>query len=912
MTLGLALENSLTGMRASQSALSVISHNIANANTQGYSRQIVQQSAQYTEGVGSGVKIEDVTRNIDRYLRRSILSQTSTFQRADTLTAYHDRIQVMLGQPGANNSLDESVTEFFTTLQQTAQTPESASFRSNAVNAGRGLANQVADLAFRLEDLRYQADQEIHQSVQTINDTVRRLDQVNVALASASVLNTSKAGLEDERDGMLATLSEYFDITTFFEESGAVNVFIGNGVALVDGVRREVRYSPVPSADNFANNTPLSQYELVTYDNSGRVAGTPMPLISAGTSDSVTTILNGGSLKGLQQIRDEIIPNILSQLDTLAAGIRDKINAIHNDGSAFPPPTSLTGTRLVAGNDSYNWSGSVRIAALKANGEPAPAAFTDESYTGFRPLTLNLAELNSGTGRGQPTMQSIIDEINNHFRSPPVKAKLGVFNNIQLVSNVANLPTSPTAQFTFDFDIENLTRQKGKMFVTNMTVLDNTATNITNITQNVPIFTANSLNTYTTTNGSNKVTVRLTLPPAQGVTVGEYIFLSQPPAGIYNGIPSTALGGYLKVTAVNGTDVTVEIPGQIANATGPLNQAGITMRPPYDTIAGGEKTRTRDAGLITADLTLNAVSPFYDISLDIGVIDEAGTISTTTITYRITNGQFNLLNDRYDNTAMVGGGERVLPATSQDALRAILVDANGNELPKDNGVYRTDEEGFLKIFSANGATRVAIDELDSKQLGVLGGTVAQPGSNRGFSHFFELNNFFKSNQPIATGDTLRGSAYMLEVEDRIVADPNLLSTGQLTLQSQSADPNAPPQYTYRRLIGDNAIVQRLANAGNENVLFAAAGGLPQSELSFVRYTGEMLGFIASQAVSAESEKTSTSILLDGFKERSEAVSNVNLDEELANTILYQNAYTASARIISVVDELFTDLLQTLS
>lgn len=906
MSLNLALGNALSGLKTNQRALSVLSHNIANANTAGYSRQTVNQSAIYVENVGSGVKIDEITRNIDTFLRRSIISQNGIHQANSQVNEYHERLQVLLGEPGAQNSLDETITSFFNNIQLLSETPTNASLRTNATTSSVELARQIADLAFRMEDLRFEADRQISETVSAINSLIRRLDQVNVAMSSAGVLGNSRAGLEDERDSLLKELSKKIDITTFFEEDGKVNVFLSNGLGLVDNVRHEITYTGVPSSATLANDGTLSALSLLTFDNSGKPTGNPQEIISGGQRGNITTILTGGDLFGLQQVRDEIIPEFLMQLDTLAATLRDTMNTVHNQGTAFPPPRSLTGTRLVRPGDEYSWSGNLRVAVLTANGQPVPSGYNDELDIGWRPLELNFADLDSGNGRGKPTIQTIIDEINQQFRAPEPKAKVGVFNNIAMASNVARLPTSPIPQFTFDFDIENISGKDGKLFVTGVTVLDDLATNITSVTQNVPQFTLDTVNTYTTTAGSRDVVVRATT--LSNVSAGDRIFLSQPPAGLYNGIPDTELGGYFVVKAVNGNDVTIEVATP-ALAGPPVGVVGMTLTPAYSDVETGGKSRTRDDGLITVDLTANATSTYYDISVDVGVEDEDGNLSTATITYRVFNNQFNLLNDRFSASAVTGNGERVIPNTTQEALRAILVDENGLELPKFNGVYPPDTPGYLKIIGGNADYRVAIDSLDSMQLGKPDGVPVEAGTNRGFSHFFELNNLFKSNKPTITGDTLQGSAYRLAVEERIAKDPNLVAYAMMERNRQPTDPDAAPDYSYVLYSGNNLNARALAQVGNENASFSAAGGLPGTQITFRAYIGEFLGYVSSRAVEAQSQKATSGALLSGYVERSEAFSNVNLDEELANTIVYQNSYSAAARMISVVDELFNDLLQ---
>ena len=909
MSLNLAMGNALTGLKTNQRALSVLSHNIANANTPGYSRQVANQSAIYVEGVGSGVKIEEITRTIDSFLRRSIISQNAVASNNSVINNYHERIQVLLGEPGSQNSLDETLTTTFNNLQLLSETPTSASLRTNAVSSAQELARQISDLSYRLEDLRFEADRQIGETVSSINSLLRRIDQVNVALASATVLGNSRAGLEDERDTLLNELSTKIDISTFFEDTGAVNVFVGNGVGLVDSVRHELTYSGTPSAATLANDGTLGELRIVTYDSAGRPTGQPLTLISGGQRGEITTVLKGGDLHGLQQIRDEIIPEFLQQLDTLAATLRDNMNAVHNLGTSFPPPATLSGTREVHGGDIFNWTGSIRIAALRPDGTPIPSGYADELNTGWRPLELNLGDLDSGEGRGKPSIQTIIDEINNHFRAPSPKAKVGNLNNIELVSNVARLPTSPTPLFTFDFDIENISGLDSRMFVTNVTVLDDTATNITNVTQDVPRLALDPAVTYTTTAGSRDVIVRTTLP--NDVKLGDTIFLTTPPVGLYNGIPETDLGGYFVVKNISGNDITIEV-ATVASAGPAIGVPAMQAVPSYTNIQTGGQYRTRDDGLVTVDLSTSPLSSYYDISVDVGVLDENGALSTSTITYRVANSQFNLLNDRYSATAVAGNGERVIPNTTQDALRAILVDENGNELPKINGIYPADSQGYLKIVGGVGDTRIVIEDLGSMQLGKLDEVPREVGTNRAFSHYFELNNLFKSNNPIATGDTTLGSAYNLALEDRIAANPNLIAYARLEATRQPNDPDAAPLYTRTLYSGNNANAQALAAMGNANVSFEAAGGLPASQITLKAYMGEFLGYLSSRAAEAQQSEATADTLLQGFIERSEAISNVNLDEELANTIIYQNAYSAAARMISVVDELFTDLLQVVA
>ncbi|MBN8542676.1 MAG: flagellar hook-associated protein FlgK [Alphaproteobacteria bacterium] len=904
-SLGLSMNNALTGLRATQRNIAVLSHNIANVSTPGYSRQIVNQEAQVVGGVGSGVRINDVVRNIDRYLQRSITTQQSSLSRTDVIDEFHDRLQILFGEPGASNSLDEYVSTFFNSLQQLAETPERTSFRTGAVDSAITLASQISELAFQIENLRYEADREIGQAVTAVNDLMSRLDVLNTAISRSYTLGQSTPDLLDQRDIILNDMASYMDITTFFEESGRVSVLTSSGISLVDGTPKRLQYSVQGSAQSFIDDASFNSLSVATLDSNGNLLPNPQTLISAGQSSAVTTQLTGGTLKGLQELRDTVLPDVLDMLDMLSSRLRDEVNAIHNNGSAFPGRASLTGTRLVSSADQYNWTGSVRIGVLSANGEPAPAGYLDEAYTGARPLNLDLTFLDSGQGTSRPNMQTIIDEINNHFRAPPVKAKVGNANNIQLVSTTDFIPNVASPNFRFDLDIDNISKTDANIFVTGFTVLDDTATNITSVTTGAPQITLNPVGTYTTTVGTNNVQVAFNSTPT--VNVGDTIYLS-PPAGAVNGLTPAQLTGYFQVISVVGNQVEIQVTGAPAGPGGPVSDATVYAQSAYDTIDAGEKRRTRDSGgQFALDLSGNFGSAYYDITLDVAVVDEQGALVTSTITYRVNNNQTNMLNDRFDNTAVGGNGQRVIPNNSQEFMSAILVDADGMELPKINGRYIGADTGYLKFVARDGLS-ISIDEMNSKQLGDFNVVPTTMATNRGFSHFFGLNNLFKDNLDYREATNLKNSAIDLEVEDAIVSDPNLIATGKMVLQRQPSNPNDIPQYTYVRYSGDNQTAMAMAAFSTKAVGFDAAGGTASSTLTVGGYVSELLGYVASEAVSATSAFENQQVLFNGLSERQQSVSGVNLDEELANTITFQNAYAANARVISLVNQLFEDLI----
>jgi flagellar hook-associated protein FlgK len=371
------------------------------------------------------------------------------------------------------------------------------------------------------------------------------------------------------------------------------------------------------------------------------------------------------------------------------------------------------------------------------------------------------------------------------------------------------------------------------------------------------------------------------------------------------------------VTAVGTNSFEVNLSTVLAGATvaGEVPAtAGTSALPPYEEIEAGEKTRTAQSGTFSANLSGNAASEYYDITLTVSGFNEDPNATTAqqtgTVTYRVYNNVAGMRNDRVDVMSTGGSAEREFPSTPHQYIFARLVDENGTELPKTNNSYG-EQSGYLQLVAndLDGTEfTIAVSEGDSQQQGNITDEVPPViGTNRGFSHYYELNNLFVSNEPSFTGDTISGSAINLAVSDRILDNPSLISTGTVEQSNQPADPDAPRLYTFERYIGNNSIAQALAEVNFTQLNFAEAGGLPGSNQTLNGYIGEFLGFTATQTVSAKVTFSDVNALLEGLVQRSDAISGVNLDEELASTTLYQNAYSASAQVISVTNELFDAL-----
>ncbi len=211
----------------------------------------------------------------------------------------------------------------------------------------------------------------------------------------------------------------------------------------------------------------------------------------------------------------------------------------------------------------------------------------------------------------------------------------------------------------------------------------------------------------------------------------------------------------------------------------------------------------------------------------------------------------------------------------------------------------TSDEGPLTIVASDSTNGIAIVDLSDQTVTHTDGTTTYTG----FSNYFGLNDLFETPTRVQ-GDSTSGISGMIQVRDNIVSNPALLARGAL----DSATSPAPEAGDPAVLLGDASVVQEIADMFIEALEFSATGDLPLTTISLAGYGSEILSTIAVSASLAAKTASFKDTLFQEILFRSESISGVNIDEELRNMVLYENAYAATARVIQVVDSLFDILL----
>jgi flagellar hook-associated protein 1 len=352
MSLTIALTNALTGLNVNQRALDVTAQNVANVNTPGYSRKIVNQSALVLGGQGSGVGITDISRRVQEFILKDMRNALAQFTSSEVSDEFYGRMQDLFGSLQSQTSAGALVSNLATKFQAFSVDPQDFSLRVEVINAANILAQRITDISSSLQSMRLEADKNIGDAITNINDELNKIQPLNIRISQYRALGLETSDLEDQRDTALNALSEEIGVNYFYRDDGEVVIYTASGQPLLERTAIPLSHSPASSMS-----------PLVVYDGSSGAVDT----ISVGGVD-ITDDIAFGRISAYVDMRDTAIPNLQSQLEQLATSVINEINALHNQGASFPGYATLTGSRTVANSDVPIWSGIIRIAATDSTG----------------------------------------------------------------------------------------------------------------------------------------------------------------------------------------------------------------------------------------------------------------------------------------------------------------------------------------------------------------------------------------------------------------------------------------------------------------------------------------------------------------------------------------------------------------
>jgi len=311
------LGTAVSGLLASQRALTTVSHNISNVNTPGYSRQRVEFATRPPSEIGAGfigngVDIAAITRSFDQFTIEQLRSNTSLSAQLSSFHEFSLQVDNLLADPAAG--LSPSMQSFFDAVQGVADDPSSLTARQVMLTEAESMVSRFDFLNNRLKDLNSGVNTQLSSSVLSINSLAGSIAKLNQDITTFQGVSGGQHpnDLLDERDELVRQLSELVSVTAVTQASGDMNIFVGNGVGLVVGNQvnqlSTVRNEFDPLRLDIALNTP------------------------GGNTINITDSINGGLIGGVLAFRQDILDPSANNLGQIAIALSDTFNDQHQLG----------------------------------------------------------------------------------------------------------------------------------------------------------------------------------------------------------------------------------------------------------------------------------------------------------------------------------------------------------------------------------------------------------------------------------------------------------------------------------------------------------------------------------------------------------------------------------------------------
>jgi flagellar hook-associated protein 1 len=329
-----------------QLALSTTSHNIANANTPGYSRQLSSLTAatpflpgmnrmQIPVQLGTGVKLATVQRARDMLLEREIQQETSNLGTQSAQSGYFQRVDEIINEP-TDQSLGQAPDDFWAAWHELSVHPEDTAVRASLVSTANQLSYLLKTKDTELRSLQQTADSEVRAKADQINLIGSQIRDLNVKINQSFGVATVPNDLMDKRDQLLEELGKLTNFDGHEMTNGLYDITIGGHTLVQDNVFIPITVGNDPLNNNFA---------ALTWSD-----------------DGAAVQITAGDIKGLSDMRDLNLPVYRQALTDLAVGLANAVNPVHAAGYALNAGTP-SGLDFFTGTDAQTFQVNAALIA---------------------------------------------------------------------------------------------------------------------------------------------------------------------------------------------------------------------------------------------------------------------------------------------------------------------------------------------------------------------------------------------------------------------------------------------------------------------------------------------------------------------------------------------------------------------
>ena len=382
--IGLVLSIAKDALAAQQYGIYVSGHNLANVNTEGYSKQSAVQEAKRPApfgGVilGRGVDTTQVVRSSDQIIENRVFQETSDLYSYESMANYMISLEAMFSET-SDTSLSNLIGDFWNGWHDIANNPSGTAERVALYEHSRLLADQLGELDADLEQMKTDLTNAIKAGVERVNEITTEIGNLNNEIAGMEV-TASANDLKDQRNVLCSELAEYIDMKIFEQSNGSFTIVSARGIVLVDG---------------------KDGYDL-------QLDGTAVEWVGSGGNEiDITNEITKGKLGGFLEMRDEVVSQYKQNLTELTSEFIWAVNEQHSEGvglKLFQPGQGVTGSYTTsttlgdldygAAADGYiDYTGTFTLWIGDANGENLNAVTIDlDSGLGDITESATLADL---------------------------------------------------------------------------------------------------------------------------------------------------------------------------------------------------------------------------------------------------------------------------------------------------------------------------------------------------------------------------------------------------------------------------------------------------------------------------------------------------------------------------------------
>jgi len=800
-------------LKLGNKAIGVISDNIANAQTPGAHRiEAVATSTAYAGGVSIGLKVN--TLRLDGALLSAAVRKSATDAAYDNkINDYFASLEILLGDPAEaqHSNLVKTLDEFIASSGILNQQHDFA-ICEKFVTQGKNLATAISNVSAEISNLRFKADTELSENCTQINSILSQLFNLNNSISKSGA---NALALYDTRDSLLNQLSTYLQIQVNFGASGQALISTHDGVislVSIDSVG-QFMYAAATTEESLVQQNATDPIMIQTFNKDGKLVGSDV-VYSNNSNSKVSQKIAGGTVCSLIDLRDKYLISSFSAMKDLATAVADGINAIHNSGSTFPPPTNLQSTTMLSYSDFTSWNGKAVINMLNPDGT---SINTNSGI--FRPVEIDLANISSQFGSGKPTTAAIINEINQllSFGTSSSRMSMGairdqngnpvadeyLLNDIKLIGR-SNIATTGT--FTFDLELDG-----NSYFGSSVEILDVQSglagAGLTSVAPgSLPASFSLQKNTHTRTNQPITVSNLQAVPGMQDIRVKIRVTGE-------NGVVEEGTVSFQVDPALNSALMNNRLYGQIPNPAlvgNMVQQQGITCAP----LATAKLVDDNGVEINGADifkkgyLVIESANDAYGIIMDDSSSRDLGISGAFGLPIQATNRGFaHYLG--FNNFFMLDQLHASL-SVRDDIANDVSLLAQG-KVSLDAGTNTT-----LKVGTVAATASVAF----------------QPGNNVNIGDTLQIGNitFTFTNAPANSTDVLIGAnlnATLVNLNNAINANSNLKTLIASSFQ--------PMSQTF------NFTAKALGSSGNNIAITATFGGVATANINNAGFANNVAG-----------------------------------------------------------------------